>query len=290
MKVIERTKIWFTISLVVILIGIGSMLFKGFNFGIDFKGGTLVEISMGKELNDSEIKEVTDIIKKQDSSAVVTTANNNSQVDVKAGEDTLTEAKLSTITKNIQEKFSDAKLKSHDRIGSTVGKELTQKAILSSLISIVLILVYVGFRFEFKFGCAAVIALIHDILVTLSVYSVFSITVDSPFIAAMLTVLGYSINDTIVVFDRIRENLKKMRKKTIEEIADESINQTIKRSLYTSITTLITITTITIMVPAIRNFGIPLIIGIASGAYSSIFIASPLWVLFKKHSKKKVKI
>ena len=121
MKVIERTKIWFTISLVVILIGIGSMLFKGFNFGIDFKGGTLVEISMGKELNDSEIKEVTDIIKKQDSSAVVTTANNNSLVDVKAGEDTLTEAKLSTITKNIQEKFSDAKLKSHDRIGSTVG-------------------------------------------------------------------------------------------------------------------------------------------------------------------------
>ena len=112
MKVIERTKIWFTISLVVILIGIGSMLFKGFNFGIDFQGGTLVEISMGKELNDSEIKEVTDIIKKQDSSAVVTTANNNSQVDVKAGEDTLTEAKLSTITKNIQEKFSDAKLKS----------------------------------------------------------------------------------------------------------------------------------------------------------------------------------
>ena len=290
MKIIERAKILFTISLVVILIGIGSMLFKGFNFGIDFKGGTLVEVSIGKELNEDEVREVTDIIKKQDSSAIVTTANNNTQVDIKAGEDTLTEDKLSTVVKNIQEKFSDAKLKSHERIGSTVGKELTNKAILSSLISIVLILIYVGFRFEFKFGAAAIIALIHDILVTLTVYSVFSISVDSPFIAAMLTVLGYSINDTIVGFDRIRENLKKMRKKTIEEIADESINQTIRRSLYPSITTLITITTITVMVPAIRNFGTPLIIGIASGAYSSIFIASPLWVLFKKHGKKKVKI
>ena len=290
MKIIERTKIWFTISLVVILIGIGSMLFKGFNFGIDFKGGTLVEVSIGKELNEDEVKEVTDIIKKQDSEAIVTTANNNTQIDIKAAEDVLTEDKVSTIVKEVQEKFKDATLKSHDRIGSSVGKELTNKALLSSLISIVLILIYVGFRFEFKFGAAAIIALIHDILVTLTVYSVFSISVDSPFIAAMLTVLGYSINDTIVVFDRIRENLKKMRKKTVEEIADESINQTIRRSLYTSITTLITITTITVMVPAIRNFGIPLIIGIASGAYSSIFIASPLWVIFKKHSKTKVKI
>lgn len=290
MKIVERTKIWFTISLVVILIGIGSMIFKGFNFGIDFKGGTLVEISIGKEFNADEEKEITDIIKKQDSSAIVTTANNNTQIDIKGGEDKLTEDKVSTIVKEIKEKFADAKLKSHDRIGSVVGKELTNKALLSSLISIVLILIYVGFRFEFKFGAASIIALIHDILVTLTVYSLFSITVDLPFIAAILTVLGYSINDTIVVFDRIRENLKKMRKKTVEEIADESINQTIRRSLYTSITTLITITTITVMVPAIRNFGIPLIIGIASGAYSSIFIASPLWVIFKKHGKKKVKI
>ena len=118
MKIIERTKIWFTISLVVILIGIGSMLFKGFNLGIDFKGGTLVEVSIGKELNEDEVKEVTDIIKKQDSEAIVTTANNNTQIDIKAAEDVLTEDKVSTIVKEVQEKFKDATLKSHDRIGS----------------------------------------------------------------------------------------------------------------------------------------------------------------------------
>ncbi len=147
-------------------------------------------------------------------------------------------------------------------------------------------LIYVGMRFEFRFGAAAILALVHDVLITLSVYAIFQIPVNSPFIAAILTIIGYSINDTIVIFDRIRENQKNMRRKSIEEVANISITQTMRRSINTSLTTLITIVCVYIFVPTVRDFSFPLIIGIATGTYSSIFIASPIWVLLKKKNKK----
>ena len=143
-------------------------------------------------------------------------------------------------------------------------------------------LIYIGIRFEFSFGAAAIIAVVHDVLVTIGVYGILGIPVNAPFIAAILTIVGYSINDTIVIFDRIRENSKKMRKVSVDEIANISINQTLSRSINTSLTTLFTITAVYIFVPTIREFSFPLIVGIATGAYSSIFIASPIWVMLKK--------
>lgn len=150
-------------------------------------------------------------------------------------------------------------------------------------------LIYIAFRFEVTFGVAALIALFHDVLVTMTVYLLFNITVNSPFIAAMLTIVGYSINDTIVVFDRIRENAKGMRRKTPAEIANTSINQTISRSINTSLTTLVVIGSVTYFVPTVREFTVPLLVGIAAGTYSSIFIASPIWVLIKNRKNKKEK-
>ena len=148
-------------------------------------------------------------------------------------------------------------------------------------------LIYVAIRFEFTFGVAALVATLHDILMTIGVYAIFGIPVNTPFIAAMLTIVGYSMNDTIVIFDRIRENTKKMRRANTYEIADTSLTETLARSVYTSLSTLATIVAINILVPSVREFTIPLIVGIICGAYSSIFIASPVYVLLKEKTGKK---
>ena len=157
-------------------------------------------------------------------------------------------------------------------------------------VACVAMLIYIAIRFEFNFGLAAIIALLHDGLITLSVYAIFNIPVNSSFIAAMLTILGYSINDTIVIFDRIRENRHSMRRSTPTEIANASINKTLARSINTSLTTLIIIGAVNVFVPTVREFSFPLLIGIAGGAYSSIFIASPIWVLLQNRKPKNKKV
>ena len=192
----------------------------------------------------------------------------------------------------LKEKYSleDSALISQSQIGPSVGKELTRNAVLSVLVACIAMLIYIAIRFEFNFGIAAIVALVHDVLITLAFYAIFDIPVNSSFIAAMLTIIGYSINDTIVVFDRIREDRHNMRRNTSTEIANASINKTLSRSINTSLTTLIIIGAVNIFVPTVREFSLPLLIGIAAGAYSSIFIASPIWVLLQKRNKKNKKI
>ncbi|WP_305085942.1 protein translocase subunit SecF, partial [uncultured Clostridium sp.] len=160
----------------------------------------------------------------------------------------------------------------------------------SVLVACIAMLFYIAIRFEFNFGVAAIVALVHDVLITLAFYAIFNIPVNNSFIAAMLTIVGYSINDTIVIFDRIRENRHSMRRSTPAEIANTSINKTLARSINTSLTTLIIIGAVNIFVPTVREFSLPLLIGIAAGAYSSIFIASPVWVLLQKRNPKNKKI
>lgn len=288
LKVIEKTKIWFSLSLIVILVGIGFMGFRGLNFGIDFKGGTKLVIDLGKEFNKPE---VDDIVKKY-APDVVTKTIEKTQYEIKAKE--LDETKTSELFKALKEKYSlkDEALVSQEQISASVGKDLTKKAVIALLVACVAMLIYIGIRFEVDFGIAALIALLHDVLVTITVYAVFNIPVNTPFIAAVLTIVGYSINDTIVIFDRIRENAKSMRRANPSEIANKSINQTIARSINTSLTTLITITAVNVFVPTVREFSLPLMIGIATGTFSSIFVASPIWVIFKnrKATKKQNKV
>lgn len=282
LKIIEKTKLWFSISIIIIIIGLGFTFTRGLNIGIDFKGGTLVSIDMGAKFD----KEKADVIvKKYDPTATSNTAN-ETEYDIKSGE--LTPEKVSDLFAELKKEFNlkDNALISQDFIGGSVGNETRQKAIYSVIIATLAMLLYVGIRFEFKFGISAILALVHDILVTLAVYAVFYIPINASFIAACLTIIGYSINDTIVVFDRIRENTKKTRKPDFSSIANISITQTMTRSLYTVGTTLFTIVAVNVFVPTVREFTAPLIIGIISGCYSSIFIASPLWVIFK--TKKKV--
>lgn len=284
LKIVEKTKIWFSISLAIILIGVLLMATKGLNFGIDFKGGTKLVVEFGKEFNKEEVDK---IVKNYDKNAVTKTVD-KTQYEIKSKD--LDETKTDELVKELQKeyKLSDDCLKSQSLIGPSLGKELTRNAIISVTIACIAMMIYIAIRFEVNFGVAALISLVHDVLITIAVYAIFNIPINSSFIAAILTIVGYSINDTIVIFDRIRENNKNMRRSNPIEVTNKSINQTLARSINTSLTTLIVIGAVNIFVPTIREFSFPLLIGIAAGAYSSIFIASSVWVILtNKRNKKK---
>lgn len=283
LKIIEKTKVWFSISLIIILIGMFALVKNGLNYGIDFKGGTIIEIQIGKDFNKADI----DSIVKKYTKEFKTNKANKTQIEIKSNSLTVKDA--SSLFKDIKQKYNlkDKSLIDQSKIGPSIGKELKKKAVLSLIVATLAMLIYVAIRFEFKFGLAAVLALVHDVLITLSIYAIFRIPVNSAFIAAILTILGYSINDTIVIFDRIRENKKLQKKIGVAELVNSSITQTMSRSINTVLTTLFTIVSVYIFVPSVREYSFPITIGIISGAYSSIFIASPLWVIFNKFSKSK---
>ena len=286
-KIIEHKKIWFSISIIIIVIGFLFVSIRGLNIGIDFQGGTEITMNFGHEFNKAA---VDNIIYKYNPDAITTTANNGTELDIKATN--FSTEKTNEMIKEIESTFnlsSDA-LVSQNEIGPSIGQQLTKGAIIALSIAVICMLIYVAIRFEFAYGISAIIALAHDALITISIYAIFNIPVNTPFIAAILTVIGYSVNDTIVIFDRIRENRKKMKGESFDSIANKSLSQTMSRSINTTLTTLTTIVAMYIFVPSIRDFAFPLIIGIVSGGCSSIFIATPVWCVIKnRKSAKKIK-
>lgn len=280
----KRSKLWFGISGVVIAVGLIVMIINGLNFGIDFTGGTSIQANIGKAFN---IADVRAIIGTYDKEAIVTYAGANNDIALVKTKVTLTTAQQGEVIKGFQDKFGIQQTNiQFETIGPTIGRELTRQALLALLLANLGILIYVSFRFEWKFGVAAIAALVHDVLIMLVVYSIAQIAINASFIAAILTIVGYSINDTIVVFDRIRENKKHAKKVEHDSLVNTSISETMARSINTSLTTLLTILALYILgVPAIKDFALPLVVGIISGTYSSIFIASPLWVVLDKRHK-----
>ncbi|MEG1255457.1 protein translocase subunit SecF [Clostridium sp.] len=286
-KIVEKSKIWFSISFAIIIIGMGFLAVKGLNFGIDFKGGTLITLEINQEFEKNDINAIIDKYAKGKYSTKI--ANEGKEIQIIVQEGILTEDKTNALVNSIKEKYSleDSALIGKETIGATVGNELKQKSLMALGIASLAMLIYITARFELNFAVAAILALAHDVLITVAFYAILGIQVNTPFIAAILTIVGYSINDTIVIFDRIRENYKKNRRMTAIEVADISIKETLTRSINTSLTTLITIVAVYVFVPSIREFTLPLIIGVTSGAYSSIFIASPIWVMLKNRKSKK---
>ena len=280
-KLVEKKKIWFSISIAIIAVGIFFMATKGLNIGIDFKGGSKVVLELGDDFDKQEVDEV---VKSHVGDAVTNTVD-ETQYQIKSTD--LNSETLSELVDELKEKYSleDEILVSQDEIGASIGKDLTEKSLTALGIAFVAMLIYIAIRFEVKSGLVALVALMHDVLITFSIYAIFDLTINSPFIAAILTIVGYSINATIVIFDRIRENEKKTRRKSSTEIANLSINQTMKRSIYTTITTLFTIVSVYVFVPSVREFAFPIIVGIISGGYSSVLIAPSLWVVIKNRKK-----
>lgn len=287
MNFVQNRKIWFSISAIVLIVGLVMGIMQGVNVGIDFTGGTLMEIELHKYVPTEEIREITDNYDKTININML--GADKTTVQIRANEDYDNEMRTE-IFEQFKTKYNleDGDFLRADQFGPSVGKEIQSKAFLAVLLSAIGMLIYITFRFEFSFAISSIIALTHDILIMMAMYVILRIPVNSPFVAAILTILGYSINDTIVIFDRIRENLKFMKKGDYAQVANDSISQSLTRSINTSITTFITVFVLYILgVEQVREFALPLLVGIVAGTYSSIFIASPLWVMIKERQKAK---
>lgn len=278
MNIAHNYKKWFIISVLVITLGLVFAIVNGVNLGIDFTGGTMIQFDLGQEVPLDEVKTELDAFELDEE--VIHAGEGNHQIIIRTKESLSNDERLE-ISDQMEEKF-DGEFLGASQFSPSVGDEIQEKALVAMLLAAIGMLAYITFRFEVLFGLSAIIALVHDILILLAVYAIFNIPMNSSFIAAILTIVGYSINDTIVVFDRIRENVKRMKRKDNFEIASISIDQTVLRSIFTSLTTLIVIGSLFVYgTPAVREFATPLLAGVLAGTYSSIFIASPVWAILK---------
>ena len=288
------------ISLALIALGIASLLVRGLNFGIDFSGGTLVEVSYKDSVTVERVREQLKSARFDDARVQyfgtsrdilvrlpARSVDNNAAISSDIME-TLRLPFLETLAESpeggLQQCVSElglgecsVQMRRVEFVGPQVGGELTEKGGLAMIYALIGILIYVAWRFEWRFALGAVAALVHDVLITISFFSLFGLEFSLPVLAALLAVIGYSLNDTIVVFDRIRENFRKMRKGRAVEVMNSSINQTLRRTILTSSTTLLVVATLLLIGgEVIKGFSTALFIGILVGTYSSIFIASPV--------------
>jgi preprotein translocase subunit SecF len=271
-----KRKLAASLSVLLVLISLGSVLVRGLSLGIDFTGGTLVEVGYAEAVELSKVRGV--LGEGGFGDAQVQHFGTSRDVLVRLPPQAeLASAELSdrAFTALKQAQAGEATLRRVEFVGPQVGDELTEDGGLAMLYALIGILVYVALRFEYRFALGSVIALVHDVLITLGIFSLFQIEFDLTVLAALLAVIGYSLNDTIVVFDRIRENFRKMRKGSALEIVNSSLNQTLSRTLMTSLTTMLVLAALFVFGgEIIHGFAFALIIGVLVGTYSSIYVAS----------------
>ena len=287
LHIIRNIKYYLSVSIVLVVLSIVVFFARGLNYGIDFTGGNLFQLKYNdKKITLTEINENLDKLSEK-----LPQVNSNSR-KVQISEDgtvilrvpELKEEDKKEVLNSLQE-LGAFNLDKEDKVGASIGDDLKKSAIYSLGIGAILIVLYITLRFEFSFAIGGILSLLHDIIIAVGFIALMGYEVDTPFIAAILTILGYSINDTIVIYDRIRENLKRRHTKnwTLEDCMDESVNQTAIRSLNTSITTLFSVIALLIFGGAsLKTFIMTLLIGILAGTYSSIFIATPIVYILNK--------
>jgi len=266
--ILGKRKLWYTISTTVIVIGLLFLMINGLNLGIDFNGGTLMEFSFAENVTSEEVRAVLERIEiAEDSKIQQSESAGEHGVIIRAK--TLESEEIVTVDNAIREEFQSAEMLRTEMVGPTIGRELRINALLAMIAASIAIVAYISFRFEFRFAVVSIITLMHDVLITLGIFAILGREVNTPFVAALLTIVGYSINDTIVIFDRIRENMKLMHKVPFIKQANTAVVDTLPRSINTSITTLITILAIYFFGGAsIQTFMLALFIGMFAGTYS----------------------
>lgn len=281
-----KAKIVITISIILFFASIASLATKGLNYGVDFAGGTIIQVKyntkapideMREKLKSNSLFEGASITEfGSDDEVVIRMRTSTSDVVVDVGD----------VTKETLNGTGEFEIRRVDIVGPKVGSELKEKGIMSLVLATIGILIYVAFRFEWRFAVASVLALAHDIVITVGAVSFFNIEVNLDILAAVLTIIGYSLNDTIIIFDRIRENIKESKDAKLTDVIDESVTKTLSRTTLTSLTTLFVVFTLFVWGgEIIHAFAFTLLVGIGLGTLSSIFVASPILVWFNFNIK-----
>ena len=290
-RFINYFKIFNFLSLILIIISIGSIIYKGLNFGVDFKGGTLIELRVeNAEIGIGDVRQsflkmnLGDVnVKKfgKENDFLIKFEGND-----KNKENFVEDIKIQ-LSKDIGNNFSFRRV---EDVGPKVSGELLKSGLIAIVLSLSAMLIYIWIRFEWQFSLGAIIALVHDVIVTIGFFSILEFEINLSIVAAVLTIVGYSMNDTVVIFDRVRENLKKYTSKTINEISNLSINETLSRTIITSLTTLLALLSIFFFGGEIlKGFSFAMILGVIFGTYSSIFIANPILIKLKVNQKSVLK-
>ena len=275
------------VSLILVLLSLFFVLFKGLNYGIDFKGGTLIEVRI--QNNDIRVSDIRDSLNRLNLGDVnVKNFGEKSDFLIKIekklnnNESLISEIKTS-LDQDLNEEVNYRRVES---VGPKVSAELLKSGIISIGLALLMMLFYIWFRFEWQFSLGSIIALFHDVIITLGIFSILSIEINLSIVAAVLTIVGYSMNDTVVIYDRIRENLSKFNRLEIDQVSNLSVNETLSRTLITSVTTLLALFSIFILGGEIlKGFSFAMILGVIIGTYSSIFVASPVLKYLKVSSK-----
>ena len=271
------------LSFGVFLISVIFISFKGLNYGIDFKGGTLIELRADSiNVNISEIRTSLNSMNLGDVNVKEFGKKGDFLIKVEQKTDNDSEIIPEIKKELINNLNSEINFRRVENVGPKVSSELLQSGIIAISLSLAAMLFYIWIRFEWQFSIGSIIALFHDVIITIGIFSILSLEINLSIIAAVLTIVGYSMNDTVVIYDRIRENLNKYNRLNISEIADLSINETLSRTIITSVTTLLALTSIFVLGGEIlKGFSFAMILGVLIGTYSSIFVASPVLKFFK---------
>jgi SecD/SecF fusion protein len=280
---IGKTKVWFALSGTVLAIGLGSLVFQGLNLGIDFKGGSQISFKTPQAHQVQDVRREASSLGLGD--AVIQgrgTAENGGYKSFQIRTKSLSLEQQNDLQDSLKSRFATTSV-GVKNVSASFSRQILKSALIAVFVSLLLIVAYVAWRFEFKFAVPVLTALVHDILITLGTYSVMGREVTTATVAAVLTILGYSIYDTIIIFDRVRENVPLMRRSSFAAIANQSLWETIRRSLATTFITLLPVGSLLIFGgETLKDFAFALLVGIASGAYSTIFIATPMLVLLKE--------
>ena len=284
---ISKAKIALCLSVGIIMLGIGSLVVnRGPNLSIDFVGGTVIQVSSTNNIDINKVRDLlSSTILNKSEVTEITGMNTNQQFRIKTNlkiEDT---TEISSIIMNSLRDYNP-EIRAIESVGPKVGKELQYQAIYAIGLALIMLMIYIGFRFDQFYAMGSVVAIIHDVLITLGIFSLLNLEINLSIVAAFLTIVGYSLNDTIVIFDRFRENSQKDLKLSLTDLANLSLNQTLSRTIITSLTTLMVVTILFFIGgEAIKYFAFALIIGVIVGTYSSIFVASPFMLYFKSRIK-----
>ena len=281
---VRRWRVWFAFSGTLILVAVLALAIRGLHYGIDFTGGTQLDLRFAHATTSAPIRSVLNSQHLSGSSIVfVGQAHREVLITTPA----ISEAERTRLLAVLRQRVGPFNAISTNRVSSVIGQETERTALLAVLLATVGIILYITLRFEWRFALSAIIALVHDVVITVGLIALIHITLSQYFVMAVLTIFGYSVNDTIIIFDRIRENLRyQKRGEPLEDLVNRSLNQVLIRSINTSSTVLLALAAILVFGGAsIKDFALTMLLGVFFGTYSSIFIASPIWLLWRKRQR-----